>query len=91
MKSTRGLRRFGSAALDLAYVACGRFDAFFEYSLHAWDVAGGILLVQEAGGKVSDFKGGKDYLFGKEIIASSTHLHTEVSRLIIKKFKTIEQ
>ena len=87
MKSTRGLRRFGSAALDLAYVACGRFDAFFEYSLHAWDVAGGILLVQEAGGQICDFKGGENYLFGKEIIATSAHLHHDVSELIIEKFR----
>ena len=69
MNKTRGVRRFGSAALDLAYVACGRFDAFYEYSLSAWDVAGGAIIVEEAGGKVMDFKGGSDYLFGKEIIA----------------------
>lgn len=86
MKTTRGIRRLGSAALDLAYVACGRFDAFYEYSLHPWDVAGGILLVQEAGGIISDFRGGNDYLFGKEIIASSTNLHKEIKDIIIQKF-----
>ena len=74
IKNTRGIRRFGSAALDLAYVSCGRFDAFYEYSLNAWDVAAGILLVQEAGGKVSDFKGGNNFLFGKEMIASNPHI-----------------
>lgn len=68
---TRGLRRMGSAATDLAYVAAGRFDGFFEYGLSPWDVAAGILLVQEAGGLVSDFQGGPDALFGKEISASS--------------------
>lgn len=68
---TRGLRRMGSAATDLAYVAAGRFDGFFEYGLSPWDVAAGILLVQEAGGLVSDFQGGNDALFGKEISASS--------------------
>lgn len=71
MIETRGMRRMGSAAVDLAYVACGRFDGFFEHALHAWDVAAGILLVQEAGGKVSDFKGDGNYLFGGEIVAAS--------------------
>lgn len=71
MKRTRGLRRYGAAAVDLAYVACGRFDAFFEYGLAAWDVAAGILLVTEAGGKVSDFDGGSNYLFGGRLLATS--------------------
>ncbi len=74
MNSTRGIRRLGSAALDLAYVACGRFDAFYEYSLNAWDVAGGAFIVQEAGGSVVDFKGGDNHLFGKEIIAMTPNL-----------------
>jgi len=55
MRNSHGLRRLGSAATDLAYVACGRFDAFYEYSLSPWDVAAGALIVQQAGGKVSDF------------------------------------
>jgi len=70
MKQTHGLRRIGSAAVDLAYTACGRFEGFFEYNLNPWDVAAGILLVQEAGGFVSDFSGGKNFLFGREIIAA---------------------
>jgi len=74
MKNTRGIRRFGSAALDLVYVACGRFDAFYEYSLNPWDVAGGAFIVEEAGGMVMDFKGEKDYLFGKEIIAVNPNI-----------------
>ncbi len=74
MKNTRGIRRLGSAALDLVYVACGRFDAFYEYSLNSWDVAGGAFIVLEAGGIVMDFKGGKDYLFGKEIIAVNPNI-----------------
>jgi len=57
MKKTQGIRRFGAAALDLAYVACGRFDGFWEYRLKPWDVAAGWLLVEEAGGRVTDYKG----------------------------------
>lgn len=71
MTNARGVRRLGSAAADLAYVACGRFDAFWEYDLKPWDVAAGALIVSEAGGNVSDYKGGSDYLFGKEIVATN--------------------
>lgn len=66
---TRGVRRLGSAALDLAYTAAGRFDVFFEYGLNAWDVAAGIVLVKEAGGRVTDFSGGDNFVFGGEIVA----------------------
>jgi myo-inositol-1(or 4)-monophosphatase len=69
MQKTHGLRRFGSAALDLAYVAAGYFDGFFEYNLNSWDMAAGILLVEEAGGQVTDFDGGDSYLFGGNVIA----------------------
>ena len=86
MQVTRGIRRLGSAAVDLAYVACGRFDAFFEYSLHAWDVAAGAFLVQEAGGQVSDFLGGDDYLFGGEIIASNLGVYNDVLRVLSESF-----
>ncbi len=74
MQDTRGLRRFGSAALDLAYVACGRFDGYFEYSLSPWDVAAGAFLVQQAGGRVSDFAGGNNYIHGREILAGNSAL-----------------
>lgn len=77
---TRGVRRLGSAATDLAYVACGRFDGFFEYGLSPWDVAAGALLVQEAGGKVSDYTKGDNYIFGKEILAASTAIYDELYR-----------
>ena len=87
MTHTRGLRRLGSAAIDLAYVACGRFDVFYEYSLSPWDVAGGILIVKEAGGKVSDFSGENNFLFGKEIIASNKHIHNEMLKSVNKFFK----
>lgn len=87
MKSCHGLRRMGSAAVDLAYVASGKFEGFFEIGLNAWDVAAGILLVKEAGGEVRDFKGGEDYLFGKQIIASNSLVHNEFSDIIYKQFK----
>jgi len=74
MTEARGVRRLGSAATDLAYVACGRFDAFFEYDLKAWDVAAGALLVMEAGGEVSDFSAGNDYVFGGNILASNKNI-----------------
>ncbi len=71
MKHTHGLRRLGSAATDLAYVACGRFDGFYEYGLQPWDVAAGAFIIQQAGGIVTDFKGDDDYIFGKEIVAGN--------------------
>ena len=70
IKECHGIRRLGSAAVDLAYVACGRFEGFFEFNLNSWDVAGGALLVKEAGGLVTDFKGGDNFVFGKEIVAA---------------------
>lgn len=69
MRNSHGLRRLGSAATDLAYVACGRCEAFFEYNLNAWDVAAGIIIVKEAGGTVTDFSGGSDALHGRELVA----------------------
>ena len=87
MQNTRGLRRMGSAAIDLAYTACGRFDGFFETGLAPWDVAAGILLVQEAGGKASDFRGGGDMLFGKEIIAGNMSVHTAMQTCIQQYFR----
>ncbi|MCC7140421.1 MAG: inositol monophosphatase [Planctomycetes bacterium] len=74
-KVTRGLRRLGSAALDLAYVASGRFDAYWELHLSPWDVAGGAALVLAAGGRVTDFRGGEDWLFGRHLVASNGLVH----------------
>ena len=73
MKTTRGLRRFGSAAVDISYVACGRFDAFYEHALHAWDIAAGAFILQQAGGKITDFNGGDNWLFGGEIVAAGAN------------------
>lgn len=75
---THGVRRFGSAALDLAYVATGRCEAFYEYNLKPWDIAAGSLLVTEAGGKVSDFRGENQFLFGRQIIATNARIHADV-------------
>lgn len=69
MEDTQGLRRMGSAAADMAYVACGRYGGYFEYNLNAYDIAAGVILVKEAGGAVTDFKGGEDFLFGREMVA----------------------
>lgn len=70
LEITHGVRRLGSAATDLAYVACGRMEGFFEYNLNPWDVAAGSLIVERAGGKVTDFKGGDNFLYGGEICAA---------------------
>lgn len=87
LRTTRGMRRMGSAAVDLAYVACGRFDGFFEYGLSPWDVAGGIVLVREAGGKISTFSGTDDAIFGKEIVAASSQIYDDFYAVIYKEFK----
>lgn len=78
---THGVRRGGSAAIDLAYVACGRLDAFWEFGLHAWDMAAGILLVQEAGGQCSDMRGQPVHLEAPHLLASNGRLHAETVAL----------
>ena len=87
MKNTQGLRRLGSAAVDLAYVACGRFEVFYEYGLNPWDIAAGSLIVKEAGGQVSDFKSENNFLFGREIIASNTAVHAEFQKVVAQSFQ----
>lgn len=86
MKHTRGVRRFGSAALDLAYVACGRFDGFFEYGLNTWDVAAGIVLVKEAGGTITDFTGGTEPLERREMVASNVEIGMRMTNVIRTAF-----
>lgn len=75
MRNTRGLRRLGSAAVDLAYVSCGMFDGFFETGLNAWDVAAGLLLVEEAGGRLTDFHEAPATPFDRQIVASNGKIH----------------
>ncbi len=87
VKNTHGIRRLGSAAIDLAYVACGRFEAFYEYGLHPWDVAAGIILVREAGGKVSDFDGNEKNLTEKKLLASNNLVYSEILEIVSKFMK----
>lgn len=83
---THGIRRLGSAAVDLAYVASGRLEGYYEFNLKIWDIAAGLLLVQEAGGKVSDFSGGNNYLYGKEVLAAG-RAHGEMLEIISSNWK----
>jgi myo-inositol-1(or 4)-monophosphatase len=82
MGNTAGVRRMGSAALDLAYVAAGRFDGFWERSLQAWDIAAGIVLLREAGGMISDLNGGAEMLTQGSVLASNEHLHPQLLKLL---------
>lgn len=87
MQKTQGVRRMGSAAIDLAYVACGRFDGFYEYNLNPWDVAAGLLLVKEAGGVISDFGGiEKNTFSGQEVIASNRGIYQAFQSFIQQEF-----
>lgn len=85
VKSARGIRRDGSAALDLCYVAAGRVDGYWERKLHAWDVAAGILLVEEAGGRVSDERGGPVDSSGRELVATNGPLHDSLIERIRRR------
>ena len=81
--NSRGVRRDGSAAIDMAYVACGRFDGFWEEGLNAWDMAAGVLLIEEAGGQVSGYDGSKFSIYKPPILASNGLIHTQMSRVLI--------
>ena len=84
LKTAQAVRRDGTAALDLCYVACGRFEGFWELRLHPWDVAAGYLIVNEAGGKVTDFKNNKFSIFKKEIFATNETIHSDCLKIIGK-------
>jgi len=83
LKSAQAVRRMGSAAIDLAYVACGRYEGFWEVGLQPWDVAAGMLLVTEAGGRVTDFEGGPCSIHGRAIAASNGIVHDELLRCLV--------
>ena len=82
MAATSGVRRMGAAALDLAYVAAGRFDGFWEFGLSPWDIAAGILLVREAGGYVSDIAGGHGMMASGDVLAANDHLHLPLATVL---------
>ena len=82
LEKTAGVRRFGSAALDLAYVAAGRYDAFSERGLNSWDVAAGAVLVREAGGFVTEIEGGRDFTFGGSILAANPEIYDQAKELV---------
>jgi myo-inositol-1(or 4)-monophosphatase len=86
MKSCHGLRRLGSAAVDLVYTACGRFEGYYEYNLNSWDVAAGILIVRQAGGEVVNFKGGDECLNTRELLATNGKITQEMLQTIQKYF-----
>lgn len=84
VQHTHGVRRLGAASVDLAYVACGRYDFFYEYDLKPWDIAAGMIIVREAGGVVSDFSGNMKALTGEETIAANNRVYPEVLEVIGK-------
>jgi len=87
-KNSHGVRRLGSAATDMVYVACGRLESFVELGLSPWDVAAGALIVTEAGGTVTDLSGGANYIFGKEILASNGATHQDFLTVSSDFFQT---
>src|SRR6185295_16250496 len=78
----QGLRRTGTAALDLCYVAAGRFDGFWEVTLNPWDMAAGVVILREAGGNVTDFKGVSHSIYGRELVASNGRVHQAMLDLL---------
>ena len=84
MMKTQGIRRLGSAALDLCYVACGRFDGYWEFKLNAWDQAAGALIAQEAGAQLSDFQGKPMSIYGSQTLATNGKIHREMLAIIKK-------
>ena len=90
MHRTQGVRRPGSAAYDLCCVASGRYDGFYEYALNPWDIAAASLIVEEAGGVVTDWQGGSNWLFGERIIAGNTDIHSFLLKAIQEHFSETE-
>ena len=86
MKSCHGLRRLGSAAVDLAYTACGRFEAFYEYNLNPWDIAAGVVIVRQAGGQVVNYQGGDEVFNSRQLLATNGKITREMLEIIQKYF-----
>lgn len=82
LKNSHGVRRLGSAATDIAYIACGRFEAFYEYGLYPWDIAAATVILREAGGRISDFSGNEKGLTGKEVVAASNAVFLEILQIV---------
>ena len=78
----RAVRRFGASAIDLVYTACGRFDGYWEFNIKAWDIAAGVLITEEAGGKVTDINGNILDLFGLQVFATNKHIHKELGKIL---------
>jgi myo-inositol-1(or 4)-monophosphatase len=83
---SHGVRRAGAAAIDLAYVACGRLDGYWEFQLNPWDTSAGYLLVEEAGGRITHFDGGKFTLDSREVLATNGLIHAEIQHLFVEMF-----
>ncbi|MDP3468109.1 MAG: inositol monophosphatase family protein [Daejeonella sp.] len=90
MQRCHGVRRIGSAAIDLAYVACGRFDGYFEFNLNSYDVAAGMVLVREAGGEIFDFSGGNDSIEKREMVATNGLISAELLFILEDKFTSFD-
>ena len=88
---SQGIRRNGSAALDLCYVACGRLDGFWEWKLHPWDTAAGVLIVRESRGTVTDFAGERFDLFGQQTLASNGRVHAAMVDVLTSRLATVAQ
>lgn len=78
----RAVRRFGASAIDLVYTACGRFDGYWEFNVKAWDIAAGVLIIEEAGGRVTDINGNTLDLFGLQVFATNGKLHKEIGKIL---------
>ncbi|MBE9664613.1 inositol monophosphatase [Mucilaginibacter myungsuensis] len=86
MQKCHGLRRLGSAAVDLAYTACGRFEAFYEYNLNAWDIAAGVVIVRQAGGDVVNYTGGDEVMESRQLLATNGKITGELLGIVQKYF-----
>ncbi|MBX7051615.1 MAG: inositol monophosphatase [Flavobacteriales bacterium] len=86
MRSTRGMRRLGSAALDMAWTAIGRFEGFYEYGLNPWDVAAGTIIIREAGGLVTEFNGANNPIFGEDLICTNGRIHHQMIEVVGRFF-----